>query len=63
MAPFAWTITSGSLPAGLSLSFTGIVSGTPTATGGPDSASFEVSDSANSGASATLSITVAWDDK
>ena len=32
-APYAWTITSGSLPPGLTLSATGIISGTPTATG------------------------------
>ena len=32
-APYTWTITSGSLPPGLTLSTTGIISGTPTATG------------------------------
>ena len=32
-APYVWTITSGSLPQGLTLSTTGIISGTPTATG------------------------------
>ena len=33
-APYTWTITTGSLPAGLSLaSSTGLISGTPTATG------------------------------
>ena len=32
-APFAWTLDSGTLPAGLTLSSSGIVSGTPTAAG------------------------------
>ncbi len=31
--PYTWTILSGSLPAGLSLSSTGVIRGTPTATG------------------------------
>ncbi|HEX3873932.1 MAG TPA: putative Ig domain-containing protein [Solirubrobacteraceae bacterium] len=38
-APFTWTISSGSLPAGISLSPDGVLSGTPTATG---TASFTV---------------------
>ncbi len=32
-APFAWSVSSGSLPAGLSLSSTGAISGIPTAAG------------------------------
>ena len=32
-APITWTLTSGSLPAGLSLSPAGVISGTPTAAG------------------------------
>ena len=32
-APYNWTLTSGSLPAGLTLSNTGTISGTPNATG------------------------------
>lgn len=31
--PYAWTLNSGTLPAGLTLSETGVISGTPTATG------------------------------
>lgn len=31
---YTWTVDSGALPAGLSLSATGVISGTPTATGG-----------------------------
>ena len=32
-APYSWTVTAGTLPAGLTLSTTGILSGTPTAAG------------------------------
>lgn len=33
-APYTWAVTSGSLPPGMSLSSTGVLSGTPTALGG-----------------------------
>src|SRR5260370_10805882 len=46
-APYTWSVTSGSLPAGLTLSSTtGIVSGTPTATGA-SSFTATVADSGN----------------
>ncbi len=32
-APYAWSVSSGSLPAGLSLASSGVISGTPAATG------------------------------
>lgn len=32
-APYSWSLSSGSLPAGLSLSSTGVISGTPTSAG------------------------------
>lgn len=32
-APYAWTVTTGTLPTGLSLSTAGVISGTPTAAG------------------------------
>ncbi|MDR3744583.1 MAG: putative Ig domain-containing protein [Acidobacteriaceae bacterium] len=32
-APYLWSVSSGSLPAGLSIASTGVISGTPTATG------------------------------
>jgi hypothetical protein len=32
-APYSWSVSSGSLPAGLSIASTGVISGTPTATG------------------------------
>lgn len=57
--PFTWTITSGSLPAGLSLASTGVISGTPTAV---DTANFTVqvadSEATPMRATANLSITV-----
>ena len=76
-APYTWAITVGALPAGLTLNAaTGVISGTPTATG---TSSFVVmlSDSASHVAMKALSITVSssvvtppapppppkWDDK
>jgi hypothetical protein len=56
--PYAWSVASGQLPAGLALSATtGTISGTPTAAG---SSSFTVSvhDANGSDASASLSLTV-----
>jgi hypothetical protein len=57
-APYTWSIASGQLPAGLSLAAnTGIISGTPTASG---SYSFVVSvvDSSSSAQSATATVTM-----
>ena len=59
-SPYKWSITSGALPAGLTLSATGAVSGKPT-TSGTFSFTIHVADSASSptSASRSLSITVA----
>jgi Subtilase family/Putative Ig domain len=59
-SPYAWSITSGSLPAGLSLSSSGTISGTPT-TAGSASPTFEVSDSESPAQTktASLSMTIA----
>ncbi|MGD0732972.1 MAG: putative Ig domain-containing protein, partial [Terracidiphilus sp.] len=60
VAPYTWSVSTGSLPAGLSLAAsTGIISGTPTATGA-SSFTIKVTDSESTPASATanLSITV-----
>ena len=55
--PFQWTVTSGSLPAGISLSTGGSLSGTPSAAGDP-SFSVQVKDSNGSIDTASLTITV-----
>ena len=56
--PITWTVDSGSLPGGLTLSAAGVISGTPTAAG-----TFSVTVTANNGvapnATKTLSIVVA----
>ena len=56
--PYAWSITAGSLPAGLSISpTTGVISGTPT-TQGTSTFTVQVQDSTTATASAQVSITV-----
>lgn len=56
--PYTWSITSGTLPAGLSLDASaGTVSGTPTAAGTAN-VTFQVTDAGGLTASATLPITV-----
>ena len=59
-SPYNWSINSGSLPAGLSLSSSGVISGTPTAAGGPTSVTFKVTDANNLTATQSLSITTAY---
>jgi hypothetical protein len=58
--PYHWSISSGTLPAGLTLSTTGTVSGTPT-TAGNSSFTIKVNDSSSpaSTASGNFSITIA----
>ena len=57
--PYTWLQTGGTLPPGLSISASGLISGTPTsATGSPFSFTVQVTDSATNTATATLSITV-----
>jgi len=59
-APYSWSVSAGSLPAGLTLSNAGQISGTPTASG-TSSFTVEVKDSSSPAQSATknLSIVVA----
>ena len=58
LAPFTWTIASGSLPTGLALnSTTGAITGTPT-TAGINSFTVEVTDAESSPASASTSLSI-----
>ena len=57
-SPFTWSVSSGSLPAGLSLSPDGNLSGTPTATG-TSSFTVKVTDANGQSATQATSITVA----
>ena len=57
--PYKWSMKSGTLPAGTSLSAAGIISGTPSAAGTAGPLVFEVTDAdKNSGSSSNLSLTV-----
>jgi Putative Ig domain len=57
-SPYAWAVTAGSLPAGLTLApSTGAISGTPTSAG-TSSFTVQVTDSASHVASAGLAITI-----
>ena len=57
-SPYSWSVSSGTLPSGLSLDpATGSISGAPSEAGG-FSATFEVTDSGGSTASVSLSISV-----
>jgi hypothetical protein len=61
-SPYTWSIKSGSLPAGLTLSSTGVISGTPASgSNGSYSATFSVADAETTAqtASATMSIAIA----
>jgi uncharacterized protein (TIGR03437 family) len=55
--PYTWSVSSGSLPAGLTLSSSGTISGTPT-TAGTSSFTVRVVDSASASATATLTIII-----
>jgi hypothetical protein len=54
---FTWTVTAGTLPAGLSLNSSGLLSGTPTMPG-TTTVTIQVTDSANNTATQDLTITV-----
>jgi hypothetical protein len=54
----SWAKTSGSLPSGLTLSSSGLITGTPTATGTTSSIVIQVTDSVGDTATATYSITI-----
>jgi hypothetical protein len=57
--PYAWSVTTGSLPAGLTLnSSTGAITGTPTAAGSSPF-TVQVADSSRAGATATKALSIA----
>jgi hypothetical protein len=56
-APITWSISSGSLPANLTLSATGVISGTPTQTS-TSSFTVKATDATSSSASQNLTLTV-----
>ena len=58
--PHSWTLTAGTLPAGLALASTGVISGTPTATATRTPLTFKVTDSGTTAQtqSATLTMTI-----
>lgn len=60
-APYTWSLASGALPSGLSLSSTGAISGTPTAGVSAGALTVEVTDAENpaQSATATLALTIA----
>jgi len=58
VAPYTWTLTSGALPAGLSLASGGAITGTPAAAG-TSTFTVQAADSASAAASQSFSLTVA----
>ena len=56
--PYSWSLSAGSLPAGLTLSGSGVISGTPTAAG-TSSFTIKVTDSGSQTDTANLSIAIA----
>jgi hypothetical protein len=61
-SPYTWTLTAGSLPAGLRMSTAGAISGTPTSTGSMKAKAYaftvQVTDANGQRAMANLSITI-----
>jgi hypothetical protein len=58
-SPYSWSIASGSLPAGLTLSSSGVITGTPGAAGNFSGVVFRVTDNTNATATANASLVVA----
>ncbi len=56
-SPYTWTLASGTLPAGLTLSTGGVISGTPTASG-TSSFTVRVTDSGSPAQTASISLTL-----
>jgi len=58
-SPYSWSIASGSLPAGMTLSAAGVITGTPGASGNFSGVVFRVTDNTNATATANASLVVA----
>ncbi|HET6934802.1 MAG TPA: putative Ig domain-containing protein [Candidatus Angelobacter sp.] len=58
ISPFTWSLTAGSLPAGLSLSSGGVISGTPTTASASTSFSVTAKDSASPAQSTTQTLAI-----
>jgi hypothetical protein len=56
--PYAWTLTSGTLPSGLSLASSGAITGTPTAAASNVALTFKVTDAGNPMQSGTVNLTL-----
>ena len=56
-SPYAWSVSAGTLPAGLTLSTAGVLSGTPT-TSGPASFTVKVTDAAAQTSTAAMQISI-----
>lgn len=57
--PYSWSLTAGPLPAGLTLSGTGVISGTPTGSSGTFPITVQVTDTlANTASSSGLTLTI-----
>ena len=57
--PYSWTLTAGTLPPGLTLNYSGLISGTPTVDGTWSGLVFQVADAGGAKAlSSSLSITI-----
>ncbi|MFD1676789.1 Ig domain-containing protein [Alicyclobacillus fodiniaquatilis] len=56
--PMKWTVTSGSLPAGLTRSDQGVISGTPTGSAGQYTFTVTVTNANNLSSSKQLTLTV-----
>ena len=61
VAPYSWTITSGSLPPGMALSSAGLISGTPTSSGPPYTFTVKVTDSNSPQGNATAQLSLQVD--
>jgi hypothetical protein len=59
VTPYMWTISSGSLPTGLSLASNGTITGTPTGTPGTSSFTVQVTDSETPAATQTANLSIA----